>query len=30
MTKQSYYHSWFYDNVEELSLEERAEMAKAF
>jgi hypothetical protein len=27
--KQSYYHSWFYDNVEELSLEERAEMAKA-
>jgi hypothetical protein len=23
-----YYHSWFYDNVEELSLEERAEMAK--
>jgi hypothetical protein len=25
-----YYHSWFYDNVEELSLEERAEMAKAF
>jgi hypothetical protein len=19
MTKQSYYHSWFYDNVEELS-----------
>jgi hypothetical protein len=26
--KQSY-HSWFYDNVE-LSLEERAEMAKAF
>jgi hypothetical protein len=20
--KQSYYHSWFYDNVEELSLEE--------
>jgi hypothetical protein len=26
--EQSYYHSWFYDNVEELSLEERAEMAK--
>jgi hypothetical protein len=26
--ENKYYYSWFYDNVEELSLEERAEMAK--
>jgi hypothetical protein len=24
-----YYHSWFYDNVEDLSIRRRAEMAKA-
>jgi hypothetical protein len=29
MTKTIILYSWFYDNVEELSLEERAEMAKA-
>jgi hypothetical protein len=28
--KQSYYHSWFYDNVEELSLEERLKWQKPF